>query len=169
VLNFLKTRPAPPRAVYLPARHQTMIQRIYEHGRFERRFETAPTSPPAGAAQLSVEVFPKWSEASLRVGAYGADLVDLVRFRLHELRLRRIDWIGLDLPLGDPAAQTLCPQLEALGFFFAGIIPELVGEDVLRMQYLNEVETELASVQLASDFARELFEYVSDAMRRSGA
>src|SRR5215813_4307636 len=168
VLNFLKTRPAPPRAVYLPARHEAMIQRIYEHGRFERRLETAPTSPPAGAAQLSVEVFPKWSEASLRVVAYGADLVDLVRFRLHELRLHRIDWIGLDLPLGHPAARTLCPQLEALGFFFAGIIPELVGEDVLRLQYLNEVETELASVQLASDFARELFEYVSEAMRRSG-
>ena len=168
VLNFLKTGPGTPRTVYLPARHEAMIQRIYEHGRFERRLETAPTSPPPGAAQLSVEVFPKWSEASLRVAAYGTDLVDLVRFRLHELRLRRIDWIGLDLPLGHPAAQTLCPQLEALGFFFAGIIPELVGEDVLRLQYLNEVETELASVQLASDFARELFEYVSEAMRRSG-
>src|SRR5262249_18555931 len=72
-------------------------------------------------------------------------------------------------PLGHPSAQTLCPQLEALGFFFAGIIPELVGEDVLRLQYLNEVETDLASVQLASDFARELFEYVTQAMGRAGA
>ena len=168
VLYFLKTRPGPTRSVYLPARHQAMIQRIYEHGRFERRMEAAPASPPAGAAQLRVEVFPKWSEASLRVTSYGADLVDLVRFRLRELKLHRIDWIGLDLPLGHPAAQTLCPQLEGLGFFFAGIIPELVGEDVLRLQYLNEVETELASVQLASDFARELFDYVTEAMRGSG-
>jgi serine/threonine-protein kinase RsbW len=169
VLNFLKTAPSPVRSVYLPAQHQVMIQRIYEHGRFERRLETAPPSGPAGAAQLSVEVFPKWSEASLRVTAYGADLVDLVRVRLRRLRLRHIDWIGLDLPLGHPSAQTLCPQLEALGFFFAGIIPELVGEDVLRLQYLNEVETDLASVQLASDFARELFEYVTQAMGRASA
>ena len=169
VLNFLKTAPSPVRSVYLPAQHQAMIQRIYEHGRFERRLETAPTSAPAGAAQLNVEVFPKWSEASLRVTAFGADLVDLVRVRLRRLRLRHIDWIGLDLPLGHPSAQTLCPQLEALGFFFAGIIPELVGDDVLRLQYLNEVETDLASVQLASDFARELFEYVTQAMGRAGA
>src|SRR5262249_4073362 len=133
------------------------------------RLETAPTSATTGAAQLSVAVFPKRSEASLRVTAYGADLVDLVRVRLRELRLRHIVWIGLDRPRGQPSVQMLCPQLEALGFFFAGIIPELVGEDVLRLQYLNEVETDLASVQVASGFAREVFEYVTQAMGRAGA
>src|SRR5262249_60940237 len=110
VLTFLKTRPAPLRSVYLPTRHQAMIQRIYEHGRFERRLETAAASAPAHAAQRTHATFPKWSEASLRVAAYGADLVDLVRLRLHELRLRRIDWIGLDLPLPHPAAPSLPPH-----------------------------------------------------------
>ena len=59
VLNFLKTRAAPERSVYLPAQHRAMIQRIYDRGHFERRFETAPASIALpGPAQLSVEVFP---------------------------------------------------------------------------------------------------------------
>ena len=75
-----------------------MIERIYERGRFERTLAPASDVSLSGTAQLAVEIFPKWSEASLRVVAYGADLVDLVRFRLRELRLRHIDWISLDLP-----------------------------------------------------------------------
>jgi serine/threonine-protein kinase RsbW len=168
VLSFLKTNEGPRRTVYPPAHHRAMIQRIYEHGGFERRLEEAPKPAAlAGAAQLKVEVFPKWSEAGLLVTAYGADLAELVRFRLRELRLRRIDWISLDLPLSDQGAQQLCAKLEALGFFFAGVIPELVGDDVLRLQYLNEVEADLDSVQLASDFGRELFDYVVHAMNAS--
>ncbi len=41
----------------------------------------------------------------------------------------------------------------------------LADGDVLRLQYLNEVEADLESVQLASDFGRELFAYVVAAMR----
>lgn len=167
VLNFLKTRESPPRSVYVPPRHRAMIERIYEKGRFERSVEPAPASAPSGAAQLSVDVFPRWSEAALRVTAYGADLAELVRLRLHELRLRRVDWFSLDLPLSQPGAPLFCTQVEALGFFFAGVIPELGGDDVLRLQYLNEVEADLDSVQLASDFGKELFAYVVEAMRKS--
>jgi serine/threonine-protein kinase RsbW len=119
---------------------------------------------------VRVEVYPEWSEALLRVAAYGADLPDLVRARLRELCRRRIDWIGLDLPLSDPGAAHLCAAFEGLGFFFAGIIPDLVGDDILRLQYLNEVEVEVASAQIASDFGRELFGYVVRAMgEASGA
>ena len=88
-----------------------------------------------------------------------------MRFRLRELRLRHIDWISLDLPLAHPGAQQLCGHVEALGFFFAGVIPELIGDDVLRLQYLNEVEVDLDSVHLASDFGKELFAYVVQAMK----
>ena len=90
-----------------------------------------------------------------------------MRFRLRELRLRHIDWISLDMPLADPGAPQLCGQIEALGFFFAGVIPDLIGDDVLRLQYLNEVEADLDSVRLASAFGEELFAYVVQAMKES--
>ena len=97
--------------------------------------------------------------------AYGSDLPDLVRLRLRELCLRRIDWISLDLPLSHPGVRDLCAPLEALGFFFAGIIPDLADDDVLRLQYLNDVEADVESAQIASEFGQELFAYVVRAMR----
>jgi serine/threonine-protein kinase RsbW len=171
VLNFLKTREGPRRAVYPPARHRPMIERLYGSGSLSRELRgPAPAALPAAGGRVRVEVYPEWSEALLRVAAYGADLPDLVRARLRELCRRRIDWIGLDLPLSDPGAAHLCAAFEGLGFFFAGIIPDLVGDDILRLQYLNEVEVEVASAQIASDFGRELFGYVVRAMgEASGA
>jgi hypothetical protein len=113
---------------------------------------------------VKVELYPEWSEAAIRVAACGSDLPELVRFRLRELCLRRVAWIGLDLPLSDAAVPSLCAALEALGFFFAGVVPELADGDVLRLQYLNEVDVEVASAQIASDVGRELFGYVVKAM-----
>ena len=88
-----------------------------------------------------------------------------MRFWLRELCLRRIDWIGLDLPLGNPGGQEFCAALEALGFSFAGVVPELADGDVLRLQYLNNIDADLESAQIASEFGRELFGYVAGARR----
>src|SRR5262249_43174498 len=141
------------------------IERLYRHGTFRRDLRDVPApAGPATGAQVRVDVFPEWSEALIRVITYGADLPDLVRRHLRELCLRRIDWIGLDLPLSQPGAGQLCASLEALGFFFAGVLPDLVGDDVLRLQYLNEVEADVASAQIASDFGKDVFAYVVRAM-----
>ena len=166
VLHYFKTGDAPPRTVHPPAHHRAMVERIYARGSLPRSVADAGSPAELGdGAQVRVEVFPVWSEAALRVTAYGRDLPGLVAFRLRELKLRRIDWISLDLPLSDPAARLACAPLEALGFFFAGIIPELDGDDVLRLQYLHDVEADVDSVQIASDFGTELFAYVVAAMR----
>jgi anti-sigma regulatory factor (Ser/Thr protein kinase) len=158
VLYYGKVNEGPPRVVHPPARHRKIIQRIYEHGSLLR--ELGGDAPAATArARVKVDVFPDWSEASLTVIDYGPDLPGLVRSHLRELCVRRIDWIGLDLPLNVPGSEEFCSALEALGFFFAGVIPELDGGDVLRLQYLNDVDPDLEP-KIASDFGRELFQYV---------
>jgi len=55
--------------------------------------------------------------------------------------------------------------MEMLGFFFAGIIPEIFDGDVLRLQYLNNVDIDFEEVQIASDFGKELFAYVIKAKK----
>jgi serine/threonine-protein kinase RsbW len=139
--------------VHAPDHHAEVIRRIYAHGRFPRelRAVAAPAALPA-SARIRVDVSPEWSEALLLVNEFGLDLVDRVERRLPELCRRHIDWIGLDLPLASPALPHVCGPLEALGFFFAGVIPELLDGDVLRLQYLNNLDPDLASAQIASDF-----------------
>ena len=46
------------------------------------------------------------------------------------------------------------------GFFFGGIIPEARDGDVLRLQYLNNVEIERSDVSTASDFGEELMDLI---------
>jgi serine/threonine-protein kinase RsbW len=96
----------------------------------------------------------------LRVVEYGQDLEELARFRLRELCTRKIDCIYLELPLTHPAIQHYCAAMELLGFFFGGLMPELSNGDILRLQYINNADLELAEVQLATDFSKELLQYV---------
>lgn len=46
----------------------------------------------------------------------------------------------------------------------AADVPDIADDDVLRLQYLNAVEAEVESAQIASDFGKELFAYVVRAM-----
>lgn len=108
------------RDVYPPFHHQTMIRRIYQRNNLRRniraladlqeRIEFAPVS------LVDVEVQTEPNRAFMRIVAYGADLIELVQFRLRELCLRRIDCIYVDLPLSNPAAAQSCASLEMLGF-----------------------------------------------------
>lgn len=96
----------------------------------------------------------------MRVSHFGKDLVDLIGFRLHELCLQKIDFIYLNLSLTHPMTQQICAPLEMKGFFFAGIIPEMFDGDVLRLQFLNNVDIDFEKVTVVSDFGKEIFDYV---------
>ena len=52
-----------------------------------------------------------------------------------------------------------------LGFFFAGVIPEMPQGDVLRLQYLNNVNIDLDEIVTASEFGEELANYVRQAYK----
>ncbi len=58
------------------------------------------------------------------------------------------------MPLADPHSAGLCPEIEALGFFFCGIIPEKRQGDVIRFEYLNNIQIDLSQVIVVSDFGR---------------
>jgi len=90
-----------------------------------------------------------------------------VRVTLKELCFNKIDCVYLDMPLGDPSTAVLCADMERMGFFFSGVIPELFEGDVLRLQYLNNVRVFPEKVTVYSDFGKELFKYVLDAKEKA--
>jgi serine/threonine-protein kinase RsbW len=109
-------------------------------------------------SRMSVEVRQDHNLAFLRVEEPGADMEELVRSHLRDLSLHRVDCVYVDLPLSHPATPIAAAGLNNLGVFFGGIIPEAHpgGGDVLRLQYLNNVEIEAGDVSTASDFGEEL-------------
>jgi anti-sigma regulatory factor (Ser/Thr protein kinase)/GNAT superfamily N-acetyltransferase len=152
---------------YLPFHHKTIIKKIYEMSRLERnminkfdgKLELSPKT------QIDVTVKPERKFAFMKIIQFGEDFVELAKFRLRELCFRQMNCIYIDLPLNNPASQKYCASLEMMGFFFAGIIPELNNGDVLRLQYLNNVEIDLNEIVTASEFGEELANYVRSAYK----
>jgi anti-sigma regulatory factor (Ser/Thr protein kinase)/GNAT superfamily N-acetyltransferase len=167
VLLYTRVNEEPWRDVYPPFHHGAIIRRIYERNNFRRNIMSAPDVkeqadvPPS--SQVDVRVQTEASRAFMLIKQYGVDLDELVKFRLRELCLRRVDCVYIDLPLSHPATPKFCASLEMLGFFFAGVIPEMSEGDVLRLQYLNNVDVDLDNIEIASDFGKELLDYVAKA------
>ncbi len=155
-LFYMRTRGEPERTIYPPAAYREAVRRIVEYNGLRRTAEDGSDAEVQPSSRMSVDVRRDHNLAFLRVEEPGADLQELVRVRLRELCLHRVDCIYVDLPLSHPAAASAGARLNELGFFFGCIIPELSDGDVLRLQYLNEVDTRPEDVSTASDFGQEL-------------
>jgi len=168
VLFYLKLKDEKQKKVYPPFHHKAMIKKIYEMSGLNRKIEKAEHNIVAidEKSQVDVKVQTEPGRAFMRVSQFGKDVVELIGFRLHELCLQKIDCIYIDLPLSHPMTQQICAPLEMLGFFFAGIIPEMFDGDVIRLQYLNNVDIDFEKVTVVSDFGKELFDYVVTAHER---
>jgi serine/threonine-protein kinase RsbW len=159
-LFYMRTNPEPERTIYPPAVYREAVRRVVEHGGLHRTDEDGSDMEMLSTSRMSVEVRRDHNLAFLRVEEPGADLQELVRVRLRELCLHRVDCIYVDLPLSHPAVQSAGASLNELGFFFGGIIPELRDGDVLRLQYLNEVDIRPEDVRTGSDFGQELVDLI---------
>jgi anti-sigma regulatory factor (Ser/Thr protein kinase) len=159
-LFYMRTNPEPERTIYPPAVYREAVQRVVEHNGLHRAEEDGSHAEMLTSSRISVDVRRDHNVAFLRVEEPGADLQELVQVRLRELCLHRVDCIYVDLPLSHPAVQSAGSRLDELGFFFGGIIPELRDGDVLRLQYLNEVDIRPDDVRTGSDFGQELVGFI---------
>ena len=159
-LFYMRTNPEPERTIYPPAAYREAVQRVVEHNGLRRTDEDGSATQMPPTSRMSVDVRRDHNLAFLRVEEPGADLQELVRVRLRELCLHRIDCVYVDLPLSHPAVQSAGARLDELGFFFGGIIPELRNGDVLRLQYLNEIDITPDDIRTGSDFGQELANYI---------
>ena len=163
-LFYMRVNAEPEREAYPPVVYQESVRRVIKHNGLRRIIQNISEPEMPSSSRVSVNVRRDHNLAFLRVEEPGADLGELVRLRLRELCLHRVDCIYVDLPLCNPATVQAGAGLRDLGFFFGGIIPEAHGGaasgDVLRLQYLNNVEIKPDDLHTASDFGRELLETV---------
>jgi len=164
-LFWLTTNPAPSRVVHPPHWHRDILTAIYEHNALDRElvgFDAVPEL--AGSTSFTLTEHVDHNEATLTVDRVGADIVAVLARALADQEDR--DVVHVDLALSDPGTAAL-PAIvhDELGLFFGGVVPELRGGDVLRMQWLNGVEADPSDVAVASEFGEQLLAYVFE--RRS--
>jgi anti-sigma regulatory factor (Ser/Thr protein kinase) len=156
-LIYMRVRDEPEREIYPPEPYLEAVGRVVEHNGL-RRVVGGASGPTLQPSRMSVEVRQDHNLAFVRVDEPGADLEELVGGHVRDLCLHRVDCIYVDLPLSHPATARAAAGLEKLGVFFGGIIPEAhpAGGDLLRLQYLNNIEIQTSDVSTASEFGEEL-------------
>jgi serine/threonine-protein kinase RsbW len=156
-LFYMRVLDEPEREIFPPVNYLEEITRVVEHNGL-RRVIGDVSDPALQHSLLTVEVRQDHNLAFVRVEEPGSDLPDLIHGHLRDLSLHRVDCVYVDLPLSHPATPGAASGLGDLGLFFGGIIPEAHagGGDVLRLQYLNDVEIRAGDVSTASDFGEEL-------------
>src|SRR5215210_748747 len=156
-LFYMRVMGEPEREIFPPVSYLEEVRRVVEHNGLRRAISEVPV-PALQPSRMSVEVRQDHNLAFVRVEEPGADLTELVHRHLRDLSLHRVDCVYVDLPLSHPATPGAAAGLENLGVFFGGLIPEAhaAGGDVLRLQYLNNVEVQAGDVSTASDFGEEL-------------
>ncbi len=152
-----------PASVYLPEVYHPIVKNIYDACGMKREMgmesDTRGSGLPA-IGRLNVYLRPDHNQALLVVETPGENTLHEVRFHLKQLILHHVDCIYVDLPIWRVESGSLATGLRNLGFFFGGIIPELRGGDVLRLQYLNNVEVAPEDIAVASDFGRALLDMI---------
>ena len=151
-------------SLYPPRHHGPIIRRIYSHLGWDSR-DFAPSQDSVPRDDHSIirsAVDPASNGAEIVVRSYGKDCLHLVSHITKDLCIRKIDHITLHLDLADPLTASLCRGFEELGFFFAGIIPNLHFDDTLMLQYLNNVPIDFSQIKLYSDMAKEIVAYIRE-------
>ncbi len=160
-LFYMRVSDEPEREIFPPVPYLEEVRRVVEHNGLRRVISGVP-GPALQPSRMSVEVRQDHNLAFVRVDEPGPDLTESVHRHLRDLCLHRVDCVYVDLPLSHPATPDAAAGLEGLGVFFGGIIPEAHagGGDVLRLQYLNNVEVRAGDVSTASDFGEELLNLI---------
>jgi anti-sigma regulatory factor (Ser/Thr protein kinase) len=161
LLYYLKINEEPHRTIYLPENHKAMLSRIITRMKLNRELGTPPkVDNMAANSMIYSKIRPEWGHAIMTLAEYGEDFVPMMKTLLRDIKNQNISAIYIDLPLGNPLTPQHYSILENFGFSYCCFIPEYENDDVIRMQYLNNFTVIAEKIAVASEFGRELLDYV---------
>lgn len=160
-----------PVTVYVPEAYGGIAEEIYDQVGYARNVVAESPGTGIGGRQggsAIVSIRHDHNQAKITVDRVGKKTVDEVRFHLKQLTKERFDCIYADLPLKQKGAGFTASALRDMGFFYGCIIPEFGDGDVLRLQYLNNLEISRDDIKTASDFGSRLLDTIFNDMERAG-
>lgn len=162
-LMYIPVLKTPTTTVYAPEVYGSIIGKIYDITGIKRAIKTNQINlldSLSNQSKIRLSVRPDHNQAFIIVENCGKNSFEEIRFHLKQFALHRYDCVYVDLPLSQEGAVTLGTHLRDIGFFFGGVIPELRNGDILRLQYLNNVEISPEDITVASDFGRTLLDSI---------
>jgi serine/threonine-protein kinase RsbW len=159
-MRWLPFGRAPQREVYLPDRYHERLVTLYTEARLPRSARGADVTVSTQPSEL--EALRDARRGIIRIGVtrIGADLDARVKAET-QAAIEGSAIVGhVDLPLADPGAPFAADALRAVGYSFAGLLPEYRDGDVLRMQWLSPEAHASAAAVLSTDTTRAIEAFV---------
>ncbi len=164
LLSFLALKDEDPRDVYVTERYRSIVGEVFASLGVPVRLADGGADSgrePDGPSHMEAAVNTALNVAEMVVHHPGEGTLQELRFKHKEFCLKRIDIIHLVLDLEDPNTERLIQESDALGFFFAGVLPYgIAGRHALCLQYLNNVMIDFDRIRLFSTEAAALLEFV---------
>jgi serine/threonine-protein kinase RsbW len=172
ILTYYSLKNCSNDIIYPPRHHRKIILAIYENLGIAPKWETPQENCDdydyTGHSLLKTVIVPTLHNASIRVCKYGADIIKTVKREIREMLIKGVEVILLYISLNDPLTYTLTSDFEQLGFFFAGVLPATSIGDTLILQYLSVSNFDYDNIQVSSEKAIEILNYVKQSEHRSG-
>lgn len=171
-LMYLPVLESDPVNVYVPEAYNDLIYDIYKNIGIGHKIFTEDEDFKIGVnseSKVNVTVRSDHNQAIITVESYGGSTLSEIRYHLRKLCLEHVDCIYADLPLNTEGTGHVARSLRDLGFFFGYVIPGYSGSDVLRLQYLNNVEISRDDIKTASLFGEELLDFIFEDMTRASS
>ncbi|OPY75193.1 MAG: Serine-protein kinase RsbW [Syntrophorhabdus sp. PtaU1.Bin058] len=166
VLSFKYLKKPDPITLYPPARHRTMIERLYGNLGAEHHYVLPPFREPHFTDDRSIiytKIYASEGNAEIFVAKYGSNAVhEIKRILKNLLCVEQIAAINLYLNMEDPLTYFMSPAFEESGFFFSGILPMTGVGDAIILQYLNNISFDYDKVIAYSDNAKEILAYIKE-------
>ncbi len=170
-LMYLPVLESTPLKVYVPEAYKETLTEIYKNVDIKRSIITEGRGfkfDPDSESKVSVKVRADHNQGTITVESYGNSTLSEIKYYMRKLSVERVDCIYADLPLNLEGTAHTAEALRELGFFFGYIIPEYSDSDVLRLQYLNNIEISRDDIKTASPFGEKLLGFVFQDMAHSG-
>jgi serine/threonine-protein kinase RsbW len=163
---YLQSKTALSRSVYAPPQHNGIIADLYKELDVALTITNAASKPDKNQSSntdFKIKLFGSMRYARMMIDGYGQNTVAAIKAGIRELCLKKIEIVNLFLNLSDPLTASTTAQIEELGFFFAGILPDGFKDgDALILQYLNNVPIAYDAIQVKSTMAKKLLAYVRE-------
>ena len=148
--------------VHVPARYRAIVERVYQMSGLPRTVASDAARPPEGLpgeSSFTTELLAATKYAQINVVEYGADFVEALQGLMLRFEREQFEVITVHLPLMNPLTGYFGAGLGELGLSFNAVFPaqELGDQLVLGVSF---TEQDPATIAVASDFGKELLDYV---------
>ena len=150
----------------LPVRYAEFLANLYKQLKLSRQIAHHPSLPLQNNSSFTSHFNPLRRCLQVDVEKNGRNLADELQVLINQHQ-PCVSYI--DLPVDSNGIDQVIEHLNKLGFFYAALLPDFAGSDILRLQKLSPASSSDFQPKLANEPARKLLKFIQGDACSAGA